>query len=304
MKVEVYTPKISIIVPTFNRGNLISETIKSVIAQSYKFWELIVVDDGSSDNTKIIVNEFTQIDNRISYMQRPSDTPKGANACRNYGLQLASGEYVKWLDSDDLLDLNCLHIQLNGIQNGDATVNFCNAQFFKDSNGKIELLNKSWSDILTSVNITDDLVIGELKWQTACGLWKKSIFEDTSPFDERIHNSQEWLFNIKLSLNPSFRISVTNKNLIYIRTHIGSMSSAKNKSGKYFYHAAMARFYAYQLIGTRKFNRHVRTYLIRKFFRNHFFTLYKGYPKGFINLVAYWPRIIYLTIKAKTVTVQ
>ena len=89
----------SIILPTYNRANLISKAIKSVVYQTYQNWELIVVDDGSTDKTKEVLEEFVKVDNRIIYLQQKN---KERSAARNNGIQNANGEFICFLDSDDL----------------------------------------------------------------------------------------------------------------------------------------------------------------------------------------------------------
>jgi glycosyltransferase involved in cell wall biosynthesis len=102
-------PLVSIIIPTFNRAHLIGETLDSVLTQTYTNWECIVVDDGSTDETDNLVTDFCKRDHRFQYHHRPSDGPKGANACRNFGFEVSKGEYIQLLDSDDVLDVNCFH---------------------------------------------------------------------------------------------------------------------------------------------------------------------------------------------------
>lgn len=91
-------PYFSIIIPTFNRAHLLSRAIESVIAQEFSDWQLIVVDDGSSDNTGEVVRVFTDIDTRISYHYSKN---QGAAEARNLGATFASGRYLTFLDSDD-----------------------------------------------------------------------------------------------------------------------------------------------------------------------------------------------------------
>ena len=91
--------KFSIILPTYNRANLISKAIRSVVYQTYQNWELIVVDDGSTDNTKKVVEEFVRADNRIIYLSQKN---KERSAARNNGIKCAAGEFICFLDSDDL----------------------------------------------------------------------------------------------------------------------------------------------------------------------------------------------------------
>lgn len=96
-------PLVSIIIPTYNRAHLIWETLDSLLVQTYTSWECIVVDDGSNDNTGEVLKKYCDKDIRFQYHQRPSNRPKGANACRNYGFELSKGEYVNWFDDDDVM---------------------------------------------------------------------------------------------------------------------------------------------------------------------------------------------------------
>jgi glycosyltransferase involved in cell wall biosynthesis len=88
----------SIIIPTFNRAHLISRAIESVLAQVFSDWEMIVVDDGSTDATGDVVRIFSDNDLRIHYHYTENE---GAAAARNFGCSLASGKYFTFLDSDD-----------------------------------------------------------------------------------------------------------------------------------------------------------------------------------------------------------
>jgi glycosyltransferase involved in cell wall biosynthesis len=90
-------PVISVIIPTYNRAHLVGRAIRSVLAQTFQDWELIVVDDGSSDNTEEVVCSFQ--DPRICYISH--EVNRGGSAARNTGIKVARGEYVSFLDSDD-----------------------------------------------------------------------------------------------------------------------------------------------------------------------------------------------------------
>jgi glycosyltransferase involved in cell wall biosynthesis len=92
-------PQISIITPTLNRAKLLPDAIRSVLKQTFKDWEHIIIDDGSKDNTEDVVRKFT--DHRIIYVNRFKQ--RGISATRNLGIRLASGKYIAFLDSDDLL---------------------------------------------------------------------------------------------------------------------------------------------------------------------------------------------------------
>lgn len=94
---------VSIIIPSFNREDLLPETLDSVLNQTYSNWECIIVDDHSTDRTAEIGMRYSGLDGRITFLLRPNERPKGAASCRNVGLKKAKGNFIQFLDSDDLL---------------------------------------------------------------------------------------------------------------------------------------------------------------------------------------------------------
>ena len=94
-----YPALVSIIVPVYNRENLIKIAINTVLNQSYTDWEMIIIDDSSSDNTKEVVTHFSNSDSRIKLID--NKFAKGPSGTRNTGLDIASGDYIAYLDSDD-----------------------------------------------------------------------------------------------------------------------------------------------------------------------------------------------------------
>lgn len=91
-------PRFSIIIATFNRATLLSRAIDSIVKQTFRDWEAVVVDDGSVDNTEQIVNSYRKLNLPISYLYQEN---QGVAAARNKGLKHAKGEYITFLDSDD-----------------------------------------------------------------------------------------------------------------------------------------------------------------------------------------------------------
>ena len=100
--------KVSIIIPTFNSSKYLKATLKSVLSQTYANWECIIIDDGSTDDTILILKEYASKDSRFKWFFRPSSKPKGPSSARNYGLERVNGEFVVFFDSDDLLLETCL----------------------------------------------------------------------------------------------------------------------------------------------------------------------------------------------------
>ncbi|MBA4058108.1 MAG: hypothetical protein C0490_25550 [Marivirga sp.] len=100
---------VSIIIPTYNRAHLIGETIQSVVEQTYTNWELVIVDDGSEDNSEDVIKGFT--DKRIRYFR--SEHSGNISRVRNDGVRYAKGDFIAFLDSDDLWKSNKLELQLS-----------------------------------------------------------------------------------------------------------------------------------------------------------------------------------------------
>ena len=96
-------PKVSVVIPTYNLAHFIAEAIQSILGQTFSEFEVIAVDDGSTDNTKDVVNSFK--DPRIRYIYQENH---GVSAARNTGIQASSSEYIAFLDSDDVLMENAL----------------------------------------------------------------------------------------------------------------------------------------------------------------------------------------------------
>ena len=94
---------VSIIVPCYNQAHYLSEALQSVLEQTYTNWECIIVDDGSTDKTKSVLQSFMNQDSRFKFIQRPPNRQKGANACRNFGFEHCKGKFIQWIDSDDVM---------------------------------------------------------------------------------------------------------------------------------------------------------------------------------------------------------
>lgn len=228
---------VSVIIPTFNRAVLISETIKSIQAQTYTNWELIIVDDHSSDNTKEVVDRFVFNDKRIKYFTRPSDLPKGANSCRNYGLNISKGEFIKWMDSDDILISDCLKKQVN-ILNQFKSINLClgYSQFF---NHTTNMLQEYWSRNFESTDLFFDHLVNEIRWHVGGLLWRKSWLNQ-NPFNPYLKNSQEWLMHSE-SLFKLNSKEIYNLKEIFCLVRRGHERMSSSRSSQYFYHQAKAR---------------------------------------------------------------
>ncbi len=129
-----YHRLVSIITPAYNAGRFIGETIESVIRQTHPAWEMIIVDDCSSDNTGQIVRHYQQQDERIKLVTLPQNA--GVANARNTGLQMARGRYVAFLDADDIWLDDKLAVQLAFMKDGDVAFTFGQYRHFTDSVGQ------------------------------------------------------------------------------------------------------------------------------------------------------------------------
>lgn len=110
---------ISVIIPVYNVEKFIEKCLESVINQTYTNLEIIIVNDGSKDNSGVICEQYVKSDSRIKYFEKKNG---GLASARNYGLDKASGKYILFLDSDDFMSLNAVEVLLNNLKNSGADV--------------------------------------------------------------------------------------------------------------------------------------------------------------------------------------
>lgn len=148
---------ISIITPCFNAEKFISQTIESVLNQTYLNWELIIVDDCSSDNSKEVVESYKCNDSRIILLE--STFNQGVAATRNIAIDFAKGDYVAFLDADDQWDSNKLALQLAYMEKNDCYFSYCNYRIVNEENkvlsSSLPLVKKkmSYADLLKGNDI-------------------------------------------------------------------------------------------------------------------------------------------------------
>ena len=130
-------PLVSIITPVYNAERFLSDTIKSVQNQTYKNWEILLIDDCSKDNSAQIIKEFQKYDNRIKYIKLKKNS--GASVSRNDGIRNAKGRFIAFVDSDDIWKPEKLEIQIKYMLKENLGFTFTSYRYMKE-NG--ELTNK------------------------------------------------------------------------------------------------------------------------------------------------------------------
>ena len=189
-------PVISIIIPTFNRYQLLPQTLKSVFAQTFQDWEAIVIDDGSEDETLFYLEYLRQQDARVRYSKRISAL-KGASVCRNQGTQLAKGKYLIYLDSDDYLAPQCLANRVEFMeqnQNLDFAVFPC--LLFYENPGDMRLL---WN-IETGIHDIDRFLAIDAPWQTTSPIWRREAVDKLGEWNSYVPSWQDWEYHLRAVL--------------------------------------------------------------------------------------------------------
>lgn len=200
-------PLVSIIIPTYNRAHIIGETLDSVIAQTHTNWECIVVDDGSTDNTNQVLKKYEKKDARIKFYKRPSNRKKGANACRNYGFELSKGEFINWLDSDDLFSLNKIKSQLDVIDLNTSNLTLITSKWER-FNGRTNLLphehNKViYKDYLNGLGLLKDFHSYNTFFPPHCYLVSRSLINNCEGWNESLSVNQDGEFFTRVILEAS-----------------------------------------------------------------------------------------------------
>lgn len=186
-------PTISVIIPNYNRGDLLQETLRSLLLQDYGEWEAIVVDDGSTDNSELIASRFSGSDSRIRFYKRDS-LHRGAPVCRNIGVKQAKGNYIVFLDSDDLLAPFALS-QRAGIIGKEPDLDYWVFPMLLFRNEPVD------ATILWNIdNGKPDLgrfLVLDAPWQTSGPIWRKEAVLNIGGFTEGLACWQDVDFHLK-----------------------------------------------------------------------------------------------------------
>lgn len=191
--------KVSIILPSYNKKQFIADTILSVINQTYQNWELIVVDDNSIDGTAEIVKQFSIVDARVKLFL--NEINRGGNYCRNFGLQNAQGNYIVFLDADDLLMANCLLTRIAEMVKN-PELDFC-VFTMGNFNSKIGDNNFVWKPV--SKNPLRDFIKHRLPWTIIQPIWKRETLIRVGGFDESFPRFQDVEFHTRILFDDSIK---------------------------------------------------------------------------------------------------
>jgi glycosyltransferase involved in cell wall biosynthesis len=194
-------PTVSVIIPTYNRAHLIGRAIKSVLNQTYQDFELIIIDDGSTDNTEDIIRQFQEKDKRIKYKKH--DKNKGGSAARNTGIKNSKGKYIAFQDSDDEWLPNKLEKQMKIFKKESPNLGIVYTGFYRIKDSEKEYI-PSHEIVKKEGRIYEDL-LKESFITTQSILVRKECFKKVGIFDEKLPRLQDWELVIRLSKYYDFK---------------------------------------------------------------------------------------------------
>lgn len=218
-------PKVSIIIPCYNYALYLPETIGSILNQTYKNWECIIVDDGSTDNSKEVAESLCAKDNRIAYYLQKNSGPTVA---RNWGLKLSTGQFIQFLDADDLIENQKLEKQLLLFENdAELDVVYSNVKYFKSGNIEKQYNNMTlegsdpWMKKLSgkgepmiSAFLNENLMV------IHSPLFRKTLVEKWGGMDEDLYFNEDWELWTRYAIgNAKFQFDDSKGTNALVRVH-------------------------------------------------------------------------------------
>lgn len=222
--------KVIIILNSYNRENLILDTLKSISVQTHSNFKCIIVDDFSTDQTKDIILNFASKDARFILAEKNDYIQKGLSAGRNYGIKLAekySPDFLQFFDDDDIMHPQKLQLQIEDLKCDEkAMFSLCGAKNFisindidwKGDQFKLELFN--WS-------LADAYLYGNIKFVAQVPLFRYSYAKNFI-FNENLFYAEEWVLFVKDFYEKNPRFSFVEKTLFYRRKHTNSITEGKD----------------------------------------------------------------------------
>ena len=164
---------ISVIVPVYNAEKYLAETVACILSQTYKNFELLLIDDGSCDGSSLLCDEFARSDERVKVFHNENMGPAGA---RNFGLKQSSGEYIAFVDSDDLIENDYLEQLIEPFRNPEVDLSLCGFdRFYNDdpANQRLYLLGTEDTQLLESVKDVALLFTAPKTSLSGVSIWAK-----------------------------------------------------------------------------------------------------------------------------------
>ncbi|MDQ7948511.1 MAG: glycosyltransferase family 2 protein [Pedobacter sp.] len=226
--------KVSIIIPTYKYGHLISETLDCLLNQSYAHWEALIVDDGSEDGTAAIVRAYAAADQRFHYTEQKN---QGVSAARNAALRQCSGEFIQFLDADDLLSPEKLKNQVEYLESHpEIDLVLSDTRYFESGHFNHQFTDLSLKNEAQTARIHGkgfpvlSPLIERNQFVIQSPLFKRKMIEEIGLFHEQMSHLEDWDFWLRCAIkNYSFAFLDDQAAIGYVRVHAASASQKTDK---------------------------------------------------------------------------
>lgn len=220
---------VSIIVPSYNQGEYLPQTLDSILSQTYGDWECIIVNDGSSDNTEAVANQYCSKDSRFLYLNQVNS---GVSIARNNGIKMSTGDYILPLDADDIIDPTYVEKAVAVLSNRpDIKLVYCRADKFGAEKGEWYLPEYSFTDLLwhnllfcSSFFRRSDFDLTEgYNPNMACGCEDWDFWLSFLSPEDKVYKIDEILFHYRVKQVSRTTESLLRKDLVYrqiVRNHL------------------------------------------------------------------------------------
>lgn len=215
-------PRISIIVPVYNVEEYIFECIDSILNQTFTDFELILVNDGSNDNSGNICEKYKAIDNRIKVIHKQNG---GLSDARNEGLKIANGDYIGFVDSDDIISSNMYEILYNLAEKYNADISSCAMKSFSNNLDNNSSINNGNIRMFKGQDIIKAHYEGKLNQISACNkLYRNNLFEEIKFPKGRIYEDISIIYKLYAKCNT---LVESKSDLYFYRRREGSITKSK-----------------------------------------------------------------------------
>lgn len=247
--------KVSVIIPTYNRADCIEKSIRSVLEQTYRDFELIIVDDGSSDNTHDVVNSID--DERIRYVKMPEN--RGASAARNEGIRQAAYDYIAFQDSDDMWKPDKLEKQMRTLMdNPQAGMVYCEFET-RTYDGSIIIVPAKAIPLSDKQGKIYDKMLYQNMISTQTVVARREALVQEGLFCEKLTCLEDWDFFLRIA--KDYEIAFLEEALVCVHRTDGSVSF--NAAGYFEARCYMIAQHKEELLKRGQFNKVVEDVLIR-----------------------------------------
>lgn len=217
--------KVSIIVPIYNVQIYLRECLESLINQAFDDYEIILINDGSTDNSGTIAEEY---ENNYKNIILINTMNSGLSSARNTGIKNANGEYLVFVDSDDYVSSDYISSLYNSIIKDDSDIAICSFERIKNSENEIEIIELNENISYTNIDILENILSGTLQCHAWNKMYKRELFL-LNKIDYPIGKLYEDISTLIKLVIKSKRISFINKPLYKYRIREGSITYRKGK---------------------------------------------------------------------------